>query len=167
MRIRCRRVTARSPLEPGAARLRAHGGSAGRSEHGNVAINTAVVFPMLLLIGLLLVMAGRLVLAEGVVQSAANEAARAASISRTAGVAESQAMSTATSTLMNSGVRCASTSVRPETDAFALPLGTVGTITVRVECEVLLRDLGLPGAPGSRIISATGTSVLDAYRGRS
>ncbi|MFD2027393.1 TadE/TadG family type IV pilus assembly protein [Promicromonospora aerolata] len=138
-----------------------------RPERGNVAINTAVVFPMLLLIGLLLVMAGRLVLAEGVVQSAANEAARAASISRTVSMADTQARSTATSTLVNSGVRCASTSVDPATDAFALPLGTVGTITVRVECVVPLRDLGLPGAPGSRTISATGTSVLDAYRGRS
>jgi Flp pilus assembly protein TadG len=138
-----------------------------RAERGNVAINTAVVFPMLLLIGLLLVMAGRLVLAEGVVQSAANEAARAASISRTATVAGAQATSTATSTLLNSGVSCAETSVTPMTDAFALPLGTVGTITVRVECVVPLRDLGLPGAPGTRTISATGTSVLDAYRGRS
>jgi Flp pilus assembly protein TadG len=138
-----------------------------RSESGNVAINTAVVFPMLLLIGLLLVMAGRLVLAEGVVQSAANEAARSASISRTATVAGAQATSTATSTLLNSGVRCARTSVVPETDAFALPLGTVGTITVQVDCVVQLSDLGLPGAPGSRTISATGTSVLDAYRGRS
>ena len=139
----------------------------GRGERGNVAINTAVVFPMLLLVGLLLLMAGRLVLAEGVVQSAANEAARAASISRTATVAEVQATSTARSTLVNSGVRCASTQVMPTTDAFALPLGTVGTITVNVECVVPLRDLGLPGAPGSRTISATGTSVLDAYRGRS
>ncbi|GGM12342.1 TadE/TadG family type IV pilus assembly protein [Promicromonospora citrea] len=136
-------------------------------ERGNVAINTAVVFPMLLLIALLLVMAGRIVLAEGVVQSAANEAARAASISRTADVAQVQATSTATSTLTNSGVRCAQTAVRPTTDAFALPLGTVGTITVRVECVVPLSDLGLPGAPGTRTISATGTSVLDAYRGRS
>lgn len=139
----------------------------GADERGNVAINTAVIFPVLLLIGLLLIMAGRLVLAEGVVQSAANEAARAASISRTAVVAGMQANSTATSTLVNSGVRCSSTSVRPATDAFDLPLGTVGTITVRVDCVVPLRDLGLPGAPGSRTISATGTSVLDAYRGRS
>ena len=136
-------------------------------ERGNVAINTVVIFPMLLLIALLLVMAGRIVLAEGVVQSAANEAARSASISRTANVAAAQATSTATSTLLNSGVRCASTSVAPTTDAFGLPLGTVGTITVRVECIVPLRDLGLPGAPGTRTITATGTSVLDAYRGRS
>jgi Flp pilus assembly protein TadG len=141
--------------------------SPGHSERGNVAINTAVVVPMLLLIGLLLVMAGRLVLAEGVVQSAANEAARAASISRTAVVADAQATSTATSTLVNSGVSCGSTRVLPAIDAFDLPLGTVGTITVRVECVVPLSDLGLPGAPGSRTISATGTSVLDAYRGRS
>jgi Flp pilus assembly protein TadG len=149
----------------GTPRLRAP--EEARNERGNVAINTVVVFPMLLLVGLLLVMAGRLVLAEGVVQSAANEAARAASISRTATVAEAQAGSTATSTLRNSGVRCAQTTVTPATDAFALPLGTVGTITVRVECVVPLQDLGLPGAPGSRTISATGTSVLDAYRGRS
>lgn len=135
-------------------------------DQGNVAVNTAVIFPVLLLVGLLLIMAGRIVLAQGVVQSAANEAARAASISRNPHVAAVQATSTATTTLSNSNVKCASTSVAPSTEAFGLPLGETGTITVTVSCVVPLSDLGMPGAPGSRTISATGTSVLDAYRGR-
>lgn len=136
-------------------------------EAGNVAVNTAVIVPVLILVGMLLIMAGRLVLAQGVVQSAANEAARSASISRTAQVAGAQALSTATTTLANSGVRCAQTTVAPDTQAFQLPLGEVGTVRVVVSCVVPLADLGLPGAPGSRTITATGTSVLDAYRGRS
>lgn len=136
-------------------------------ERGDVAVNAVVIVPVLLLVGALLLMAGRVVLAQGVVQSAANEAARAASISRSAPVAAAQASSTATTTLDNSGVRCASTAVRPSTEAFGLPLGETGTISVTVECVVPLSDLGLPGVPGSQTISATGTSVLDAYRGRS
>ncbi|WP_240643972.1 TadE/TadG family type IV pilus assembly protein [Antribacter gilvus] len=138
-----------------------------RDETGNVAVNTAVIFPVLLLVGLMLIMAGRLILAEGVVQSAANEAARSASISRTAAVAAAQAQTTATTTLANSNVRCARTTVQPNTQAFQLPLGETGTVQVTVACVVPLADLGLPGVPGSRTITATGTSVLDAYRGRS
>jgi Flp pilus assembly protein TadG len=136
-------------------------------ERGNVAINTAVVFPMVLLIAMLLLMAGRMVLAQGAVQSAANEAARSASISRTAAAAEVSASQTARSTLENSGISCSRTKVLPVLDAFTLPLGTVGEVRVDVSCTVPLSDLGLPGAPGSREMHATGTSVLDAYRGRS
>lgn len=136
-------------------------------QRGNIAINTAVIVPMLLLIAMLLLMAGRMVLAQGAVQSAANEAARSASISRTADVAQVSASQTARSTLANSGVSCSSTRVTPVLDAFLLPLGTVGEVRVDVSCVVPLSDLGLPGAPGAREMSATGTSVLDAYRGRS
>lgn len=136
------------------------------AERGNVAINTAVIFPVVLLIALLLLMAGRMVLAEGAVQSAANEAARSASISRTAATAQLSASQTARSTLNNSGISCSSTKVTPVLDAFALPIGTVGEVRVDVSCVVPLSDLGLPGVPGSREMHATGTSVLDAYRGR-
>lgn len=135
-------------------------------ESGNISINTAVIVPMLLLVGLLLLMAGRVVLAQGAVQAAANEAARSASISRSADVARVSATQTAESTLTNSGVPCSSTAVVPALDAFALPLGTVGEVRVEVSCVVPLADLGLPGAPGSQKMSATGTSVLDTYRGR-
>ncbi|GAA1863488.1 TadE/TadG family type IV pilus assembly protein [Myceligenerans crystallogenes] len=139
----------------------------GPGERGNMAINTAVILPMLLLIGALLIMAGRMVLAQGAVQAAANEAARSASISRTASTAEVSASQTAVSTLENSGVFCASTKVTPLLDAFLLPLGTVGEVRIEVLCTVPLADLGLPGAPGAVEMTATGTSVLDAYRGRS
>lgn len=135
-------------------------------ERGNIAINTAVVFPMVLLIAMLLLMAGRTVLAQGAVQSAANEAARSASISRTAVAAHAAASETARSTLNNSGISCTRTSIVPVLDAFTLPLGTVGEVRVDVSCEVPLSDLGLPGAPGAREMHATGRSVLDAYRGR-
>ncbi|MBE1877544.1 TadE/TadG family type IV pilus assembly protein [Myceligenerans pegani] len=136
------------------------------AEQGSVAINTAVIFPMVLLIAMLLVMAGRMVLAQGAVQSAANEAARSASISRTAATAEVSASQTAHSTLDNSGIACTFTRVEPVLDAFLLPLGTVGEVRVDVACDVPLADLGLPGAPGTWRMHATGTSVLDAYRGR-
>lgn len=143
-----------------------HGPLATDAERGNVAINTAVVFPVVLLIAMLLLMAGRTVLAQGAVQSAANEAARSASISRTAETAYVSASQTALSTLNNSGISCSSTRVSPALDDFALPLGTVGEVRVEVTCVVPLSDLGLPGAPGAREMRATGTSVLDAYRGR-
>lgn len=136
-------------------------------ESGQSTISAMIMIPALLLIGGLVLVGGRLALASGAVQSAANEAARAASISRTAPIAQGQATSTAQSTLNNSGVKCSRTSVEPALGAFTLPVGQSGPITVTVTCVVPLADLALPGIPGSKTMTATGTSVLDAYRGRS
>lgn len=135
-------------------------------DRGDTAVDTAVLIPAVLLIGLLLVMGGRIAQARGVVASAANEAARAASISRTVSTARTNATTTATTTLSNSRVKCSTTTVTPDLGAFNLPMGQTGVVTVRVECVVPLSDLGIPGTPGSISINYTGRSVLDTYRTR-
>lgn len=136
------------------------------AERGDTAVNTVVVVPSLLLVGLLLLLGGRVVLARGTVESAAQEAARSASISRSVAVAAARAESTATSTLANSGVACESTSVHVDATALQLPVGETGTVEVHVRCVVPLRDLGVPGAPGAVTLTATGRSAVDAYRER-
>jgi hypothetical protein len=40
-----------------------------------------------------------------------------------------------------------------------------GSLTVTVTCTLELRDLGLPGAPGSVSMRRAFTSLLDPYRG--
>ena len=75
---------------------------------------------MLLL--LLAVGGGRVAIAHGSVQQAAADAARAASIARTAGAAQTSAVTAARATLANQGLTCASMTVTLDTSGFATPV---------------------------------------------
>lgn len=138
-----------------------------RDDRGSVSVGTSVVLPAFFLMGLLVIAFGRIAIAEGAVQSAANEAARAASISRAATSAQSAASSAASTTLTNSGLSCVSTDVNTSTSGFSTSVGQAATVQVTVTCVVQLSDLTLPGAPSTRTLTATATSVLDTYRERS
>lgn len=63
----------------------------------------------------------------------------------------------------NQGLHCAGHQVTVDTGGFGLPVGTPATVS----CTVPLADLGVPGLPGERTITATAHSPLDTYRGRS
>ncbi|WP_298462077.1 TadE/TadG family type IV pilus assembly protein [uncultured Cellulomonas sp.] len=136
-------------------------------ETGSTTLGTVIAVPALLLVGMLLLMAGRVTIAGGTVQSAAHEAARAASISRTASAARTAANDVVATTLDNSELECVTTSVAVDTAAFARPVGQSGQVTVTVACTVPLDDLALPGVSATRTLTATSTSVLDTYRSRS
>lgn len=137
-----------------------------RCERGDGAIGFVLAVPAFLLFIGLVIMAGRLAMAESAVESAAAEAARAASLARNASAAQAQAADAADSTLTNSSLRCSSTSVSVDTGDFSLPLGQAGTVTTRVSCTVPLRGLGLP-VNGARTVDATSSSAIDAFRERS
>lgn len=100
------------------------------------------------------------------IDSAAEDAAREASIHRTAAAAQSAAQSAATESLEDQGIKCASTSVNINTGGLSVPVGQVGTVTVSVTCTVNLADLLLPGVPGAKTLASTATSVVDQYRQR-
>lgn len=141
-------------------RLRASG------EHGGLSLELAILAPALLaLIGLIIV-AGRTGGAHTNVDAAANNAARAASISRTSGEAHSSAVSAARTTLTDRGMACPTPGITVDTSGVNSPVGQVGIVRVTVTCTVQLADLGLPFG-GSRTVTAEATSVVDAYRQRS
>jgi hypothetical protein len=100
------------------------------------------------------------------VQAAANDAARAASITRTQSQAAGAATTSATATLANQGLTCTHRRVAVDTSGFTLPPGTPATVTASVTCAVALSDLALPGVPGSTRVTATVRSPLDTYRER-
>ena len=108
---------------------------------------------------------GRVALSHQAVESAAADAARAASISRTQGQAASNAETAAAASLSSQNLRCVSTSVSIDTAGFASPVGTPASVGATVTCQVDLAGL-LPGLPGSMTISATMRSPLDTYRER-
>ncbi len=130
-----------------------------------VAVETAIILPvLLLLVGLLIVLA-RGQLAQLTVASAAAQAARAASIERTTSSAVEAARGVAASSLAESGVECRSRHVTVDARGLLAPLGTPATVSVTVTC-VAEMGVGLPGFPDTRTLTATRTSPVDTYRTR-
>lgn len=134
-------------------------------ERGSAALELVIIAPGLLLILAVLIFAGRVAIAQQSVDSAAADAARSASISRTQSAAGGAARSAATSSLANQGLRCLTTGTTVDTSGFASPVGTPAFVTATVTCTVNLRDLGAP-IPGTRTVTATVRSPLDTYRTR-
>ena len=134
-------------------------------ERGSAAIEAVIGIPAFGLFLALIILGGRVTIAQQAVESAA-AAARAASISRTQGQAQTAASAEATTSLRNQSVNCVTTQVRVDTSGFAAPAGTPASVGATVTCVVNLSDLALPGLPGSRSITATASSPLDTYRER-
>jgi Flp pilus assembly protein TadG len=137
-----------------------------RDDRGSVTLEFVVLAPVLLALIGLLIMAGRVGIASNSVEAAADEAARSASISRTAAGARSAAQDGARRTLAAQDLRCSSVQVDVDTSGFAVPVGLPAQVRATVTCVVALGDLALPGFPGSRTVTATAVSPVDTYRER-
>lgn len=137
-----------------------------RNEQGSVSAEAVIVVPVFLLLVGVLVLGGRIAIAQQVVQSAASDAARAASIARTAQAAQTDATTAAKHALANQHLDCATTSVSVDVTAFATTVGTPGQVHATVTCQLKLGDIGLPGVGGTKTVTATMSSPLDTYRER-
>ena len=132
-------------------------------ERGSAAAELVLVTPLLILLLLLAVAAGRLVQGKLDVDSAAQQAARAASLARTPQAAGAQAQQVAQAALAGQSVSCDPAVITPDLGDFV----PGGEVTVTVTCTVRLSDLSLLHIPGSETITATFTSPVDTYRGES
>lgn len=134
------------------------------NERGSAAIEAAVGVPALLLLIGLLIYGGRTVLTHQALESAAADAARAASIARTPAAAQTDAMQAANLSVANQHLPCHATTVSVDTTSLTKAAGQDGTVTVRVTCTLSLSDLSVPGVPGQRVLSATMSSPVDTFR---
>lgn len=122
--------------------------------------------PVAVVLGLLLG-AGRVVMADGQVEQAAAEAARTASIARTAGAALNEAQAAAYDSLAATGPAClGGGNVAVDVSEFSAPPGVPAQVSVTVTCTVTFDELGIPVLDGTRTLSATAVSPLDIYRER-
>ena len=137
-----------------------------RDERGSAAVEITLVAPLLVAFVMVVIFGGRLALAHQAVQTAAFDAARAASLARTQPEARAAAAKIAAATLANQQLPCTSTQVAVDTTGFDKPVGTPATVHVRVLCDVNAGDLGLPGIPGTVGVEAQASSALDSYRER-
>lgn len=137
-----------------------------RNERGAAAVEVVLVAPILAMVMLVALLGGRLASARQAVHSAAADAARAASIARTATAARHDATQAARTNLDNHQLRCLRTSVTVDTSGFATPVGTPAEVRVTIVCHVPTGDLALPGLGGSVPVEATVSSPLDVFRER-
>ncbi|HEY3409826.1 MAG TPA: TadE/TadG family type IV pilus assembly protein [Propionicimonas sp.] len=136
-----------------------------RDQRGSAAVEIVLLAPMLGALVLVVIFGGRLALARQTVQAAAANAARAASIARSADDAKRSATRIAEATLSNQGVTCATSSIEVDTSGFQQPPGTPASTSVTIACDVATADLSLP-LPGTTRVSANSSSELDVFRSR-
>lgn len=122
--------------------------------------------PVVAALLLMIIFGGRVALTRQAVQASASDAARAASLARTADGAQSNAILIASASLTNQQIRCAYVGIAVDTSGFANPPGTPADVRVTVKCALAIGDLTLPGLPGTVRIEAAMSSPLDTYRGR-
>ncbi|MEV2279425.1 TadE/TadG family type IV pilus assembly protein [Nocardiopsis sp. NPDC049922] len=119
-----------------------------------------LLVPVLVVVLVLVVIAGRQVSAALITQDAASSAARAASLQRDTVSARAQARSTAQRELADRGVACSSFAATVDVPRFE----TAEQVRVEVECTVTVIDLG--GFGGQRTLHSTASSPVDPNRGQ-
>ncbi|HBF84925.1 MAG TPA: hypothetical protein DD420_34855 [Streptomyces sp.] len=137
-----------------------------RRDRGSYSVETAVLAPVGISLLLLMLAFGRVTDAEGAVDSAARAAARAASLERDAGSAQSAARAAAERSLQGEGITCRTSNITVSTGGYSLDVGVEANVEASVACTADLSDIGLPGLPGAKTLRASWTSPLDTYRGR-
>lgn len=130
-------------------------------DRGSLTVELVIITPVAIALLCLVALVGRTASAREQVDEASRDAARAASIERDAATATAAAELAASTSLTTGGFTCDSTRVSVDTSAFA----PGGQVSVRVECDVALSDLGLIGVSGVRTVESEAVSVVDAYRG--
>ncbi|MFC8438127.1 TadE/TadG family type IV pilus assembly protein [Streptomyces griseoincarnatus] len=133
-------------------------------DSGRIALEFVLWVPAVLVFFALAMTAGRIITADNAVDAAAADAAREASLARTAGQAHPRAVAAAQAAFAERKLHCSSTSVTVDTSGFSAPLGAYGAVTARVRCTVQLSDLG--SGFGSKTVESSFTSVIDRYRQR-
>ena len=152
---------------PGRGTPNSRSGTADSSDRGALSLELSILGPALLMVLALVIAAGRIYLSDGSVDNAARDAARAASLQTSPVAAQGTADQVADQTLASEGLHCTSTSVTVPTGGFNVPVGQPASVTVTVTCRADLSDIGLPGLPGSKLLTGTFTSSIDPYRPRS
>ncbi len=132
--------------------------SRARRERGSMSVEVVLMVPILVLFLMLVLAGGRYVAARADIESAARDAARAASFERTVGGARSAALAAVgDSDVEDNFSSCAVTSIGGQFQAG-------GVVDVTIRCTVSNRGLSLIGLTGSRQFEATSSAPIDQYR---
>jgi Flp pilus assembly protein TadG len=129
-----------------------------------VTLELVIFAPVLIIMLLFAIAAGRIAQAHQAVEAAARDAARQASIARDPVTAQANATSSAQAALTREGISCPA-QVSVDTSGFSRLVGVPATVTARVTCTVQLADVALAGV-STTTVSSHFTSPIDPFRGR-
>lgn len=132
-----------------------------RSDAGFSTPEVILLVPVIILSLLLVVAAGRVEQARVQVTGAARDGARAASLSRSVPAARVQAETAADVALSQESVTCVS---GPQVLVDVARFTPGGLVEVTVTCRARLGDIGLPGLPATKTLTATAASPIEQYR---
>lgn len=132
-----------------------------RAQGGSAAVELVLVTPLLVVLMMLIVTAGRLVQARMETGSAAAQAARAASLARDPATATVNASAIASAALASQHLTCSALTVTTSTATFR----PGGQVSVQVTCTVSLAGLALLHLPGAETITAHAAAPIDLFRG--
>lgn len=139
-----------------------------KDEEGSLAIELAVIAPILIVGFLLLIVySGRITQVENDLKAAAHSAARAASIRQNEASAYNAAAASTESNLTFADLNCRNPlSEQLEVTWNESIAGVTGLnfVTVRLVCDVSLSDFVFLGVPGGRTFKVTVSEVIDRYR---
>ena len=129
-------------------------------ERGSAPVELVILTPVLILFLLLYLGFGRISRAEQLVDDAAAQAARAATLNYLSpGQAAAAAQQAAAQALTQGGLACASDQISVDTGNDR----PGGSITVHLACNADLSQAVAAGLPGSVTLTATSTSPIDVY----
>jgi Flp pilus assembly protein TadG len=149
------------------------------ADRGAASVEVAVLAPAFIALIVLAAVVGRVAVAHETIEVAAHDAARAASIERSAADAQAAAGEAVRERLELDGLRCTALPALdfagrvggdPTTlaQAFDADLGADAAVVVEVSCTVSMADVAIEGLDvTNRTVSATYVSPLDRYRARS
>lgn len=137
-----------------------------RGDAGSIGLELALVVPVIFVLTGFVVGIGRIAEADGRVEAAARDAARAASLASSSSGAENAAQVAGLATLLVDGLSCRDSRVQVLSYTDDGPGPGVDRVTVRVGCTASLGDVAVPGLPGSTTLQADFSAPLDPFRSR-
>lgn len=132
-----------------------------RNERGSASVELVLLTPVLVGLLCLTVAFGRVQSARADIEASARDAARAASLERTAVGARAAGEQAARAGLDAGGYTCLPLTLDVNTAGFAAD----ATVTATVTCTLRLSDITGMGIPTSRTLTARFTEPIDRYRG--
>lgn len=132
-----------------------------RSDQGSVTAQTVFAVPLFISVLMFVVVCGRLVETQLRVDSAAEDAARAASLARSSQDAQKAARSAVADDLGGGGLSCSAYTVGIDTSDFR----PGGGVRVSVRCSASMSGLSGLGLPGVVGVTSHAASPIDFYRG--
>lgn len=134
--------------------------AAGERARGASPAGVIILIGTLLMVADLILMGGRMAAAHADVAGAAQEAARRGSIAQTEGSVYAVAATTALDNVARNTKHCSSTTVSTAGTEFRQG----GHVKVTVTCTVQLSDLASLPIPGTIVVRADATEIIETYR---